>query len=264
MLPEERDRHVIRTLVRVAPLMMGLTGGVFLYTVWSGVLLTWTSLAYPTGAIGGGALWVSYRSWQVGRVRAYVVPVLLVGLVAVKCAREGATISLYALQEVSFAVFVYFFLLRLVASRLRKQDDLPRLVEVNTAQPINHKLSSEDKTLIGWLVALAPLCVILATGGLWYTVQQGGRLSQSSAIWTSVSAAVMVGGSYLWWKTWPGHLSWLPPAMFLGQSLAYIIPFGESPLGVLHQLQRFSLKVFVFFLLLWCLKSHLRRQGWLA
>lgn len=214
MTAPERDRYVIQCLVRVAPCVTILTGSLLLAIWWNGTVSS-ISLALGGSVIGGGMLWFSYEHWKRHRGYAYLLPSLFLLLHAWMLGRaEPRRLPLVA-QDASLQIFVYFLLLWLLTPWLRKQDFLPRIIQASKPQ-VPPSLNSDAKLVLWWMVTLAPILVILASGGIWYTAGQGVRTSL-----LRMSLEIGLGSLALWmsyrlWKTGDGDNLRLFPFVLLG------------------------------------------------
>lgn len=258
MTVDERDRYVIRSLVRVASFATILAGSVFLSTCWNGTVPQ-MPLVLGESVVAGGMLWFSYEIWKRYPGYAYLLPSLFLFLHVWMFVRAEPRRLPLVVQESSFAIFMYFLLLWLLTPRLRKQDFLPRIGQASEPQLAQISLDEPNKRLLWWLVTLAPVLVVLASGGLVYTAQQGVIRPLDSALMEIFFGAGAFGLSYWSWRR--GTNAALIPFVIVGAWLSGVVPLPEQPSDALQQLQRFSLKFFVFGLLLWSLKPHLRRKG---
>lgn len=257
MLLEDRSRYILRSIVHAAPFVMVMACGVFYVAMKESALLPFRDVVSDT-MLSSFALWWSYMIWQWRPGYAYLVLVFFLGFCAVVIVRTSSQALPLVLQHASLWMILYFLPLWVLTSWLRGRDFLP---PAKSPQPLPRESNPTDKAVLKWFVAFAPLLVLSSGGGLFYTAQLGGWMSLTLVLTGSFYGILSLELSYLWWKKSSGVMILLVPIVCFANALGSVIPLSEEPLRALLQVQRFSLKVFVFFLLLWCLKPHLKKKG---
>ena len=121
MTAQERDRFVIRSLVRSAPVVTVLASGLLWGTWWKGMRLPVDEM-FIASLFGGGALYLSYESWKRHRGYAYLPPLCFVGLELWVLSRTDPLKQLLVLHASSLEVCMYFLLLWVLTPWLRARE----------------------------------------------------------------------------------------------------------------------------------------------